>query len=217
MSQVSVFRPLLGLQWKASKWAVVILLPLLIGLPIVVMSFGRRFSRDAFSSPAFDMVRAVELWSPVFPILAALTGAAFALAAWAWDHNTNHIYALSLPIERWRYALLKMAAGAVTLALPVLALFIGALIATATTTLPDGLRAYPVSFAFRFLFAALIVYAIMFALAAGTMRTTLRVALALVVLVTLGGIFALDDIVRILATWPGPFAVFGGNWMMIDV
>ena len=217
MSQVSVFRPLLGLQWKASRWAVIFLLPLLVGLPIVVLNFGKRFSRDAFSSPAFDMVRAVEIWSPVFPILAALTGAAFALTAWAWDHSTNHIYALTLPVERWRYALLKMAAGAVTLALPVLALFIGAVIATSTTTLPEGLRAYPVSFAFRFLFAALIIYAIMFALAAGTMRTTLRVALALVVVVTLGGIFAFDVIVRILATWPGPFAVFGGNWRLIDV
>ena len=217
MNQVSVFRPLLGLQWKASRWAVIVLLPLLIGLPIVVMNFGKRFSRDDFSNPAFDMVRAVEVWSPVFPILAALTGAAFALAAWAWDHSTHHIYALALPIERWRYALLKMAAGAVTLALPVLALFAGALIATSTTTLPDGLQAYPVSFAFRFLFAALIVYAIMFALAAGTMRTTLRVALTLTVLLTLGGIFAFDLIVRILATWPGPFAVFGGNWMLIDV
>jgi hypothetical protein len=217
MSQVSVFRPLLGLQWKASMWAVIVLLPLLAGLPIVVLNFGKRFSSDHFSNPAVDMVRAVELWSPVFPILAALTGAAFALAAWAWDHNTNHVYALTLPIERWRYALLKMTAGMLTLALPVLALFIGAVIATATTPLPNGLQAYPVSFAFRFLFAALIVYAIMFALAAGTMRTTLRVALVLVVLITLGGLFAFDVIVRILATWPGPFAVFGGNWMLIDV
>ena len=217
MNQVSMFRPLLGLQWKASRWAVIVFVPLLIGLPIVVMNFGKRFSRDEFSNPAFDMVRAIEIWSPVFPILAALTGAAFALAAWAWDHNTNHIYALALPIERWRYALLKMAAGAVTLALPVLALFVGAVIATATTTLPEGLRAYPVSLSFRFLFAALIVYAIMFALAAGTMRTTLRVALVLTVLVPLVGVFAFDQIVQILATWPGPFAVFGGNWMLIDV
>jgi hypothetical protein len=217
MSSVSVFRPLLGLQWKASKWAVIVLLPLLVGLPVVVMNFGKRFAQDDFSNPALDMVRAVEIWSPVFPILAALTGAVFALAAWAWDHGNNHVYALALPIERWRYALLKMTAGAVTLALPVLALLAGAVIATATTVLPDGLRAYPVSFSFRFLFAALIVYAIMFALAAGTMRTTLRVALVLTVLVTLGGIFAFDFIVRILATWPGPFAVFGGNWMLIDV
>jgi hypothetical protein len=74
-----------------------------------------------------------------------------------------------------------------------------------------------VSFAFRFLFAALIVYAIVFALAAGTVRTTFRVALVILVLLTLAGIFASDVIVRMLATWPGPFAVFGGNWMLIDV
>lgn len=217
MNQVSVFRPLLGLQWKASRWAVLILLPLLVGLPIIVMNFAKRLSSGDFSSGAFDMVRAVEIWAPLFPILAALTGSAFALAAWAWDHNTHHVYALTLPIERWRYALLKMAAGAVTLALPVLALFAGVVIATMTTSLPSGLHAYPVSFAFRFLFASLIVYSIVFALAAGTMRTTLRVAVVLVLLVTIGGFFAFDSILRVLATWPGPFAVFDGNWMLIDV
>lgn len=217
MKQVSVFKPLLGLHWKASRWAVLILLPLLVGLPIIVMNFARRISSDAFSSSAFDMVRAVEIWAPLFPILAALTGSAFALSAWAWDHNTHHVYAVALPIERWRYALLKMAAGAVTLVLTVLALFAGAVIATATTDLPSGLNAYPVSFAFRFLFASLIVYSIVFALAAGTVRTTLRVTVVLVLGVTIGGFFALDVILRVLATWPGPFVVFGGNWMLIDV
>jgi hypothetical protein len=217
MNRVRVFRPLLDLQWQASKWAVMILFPLLVGLPLVVMNFGNRLSRGDFSNPAVDMLRAVEYWSVAFPILAAVTGAVFGLAAWAWDHRTNHVYALALPIERWRYALLKMAAGAVTLALPVLALLAGAVIATATTPLPDGIQAYPVSFAFRFLFAALIVYAIVFALAAGTVRTTFRVALVILVLLTLAGIFASDVIVRMLATWPGPFAVFGGNWMLIDV
>lgn len=227
----AAFNPLLWSQWKVSRWAVLVLLPLCLGLPIVVVRFARQMAGGPFSQPALDMINAVELWVPIFPLLAAVTGCTLALCAWLWDHNTNHVYALSLPIERWRYALMKFLAGAAVLLLPAAAIWLGAIFGVSTTTLPEGLHSYPISFGFRFLLASLICYAITFAFAAGTIRTTVRIITALFVLVVFGTILTdyvgsalgepipspLDVVVMALTSWPGPFNVLGGSWMLIDV
>lgn len=226
-----MFRPILFTQWKVSRWAVLLLMPLCVGLPILIVRLAARMSQSVYADRALDMLRITSATSVVFPVLAALTGIAFALIAWDWDHRTNHVYALSLPIERWRYALLKMGAGLSGLALPILGIFVGALIATYSTSLPPGLHRYPLSFGLRFLFAAVICYAIMFALAAGTIRTTMRIVLGLVVLIVVAP-FVVSFINTTFGTsipgpfellreafvsWPGPFNVFGGSWMLIDV
>lgn len=231
MTNASVFRPLLWSQWKVSKWAVLVLLPLCLGLPIIVMRFARQVAISEYASPAVDMISAVELWLPVFPILAAITGCTLALTAWLWDHNTNHVYALSLPLARWRYALNKFASGGVLLLIPAIAIWTGAIFAVSTTTLPEGLRGYPVAFGFRFLLASLICYAVTFAFAAGTVRTTLRILFAFFVIVVFGTLTTeyigramhmwipspFSVIVSALTSWPGPFNVLGGSWMLIDV
>ena len=231
MSNVTVFEPLFRLQWKSTKWPLLILLPLCFGLPILAVQFAIRIASGAFSDPAHDIINVLDLWSPVFPVLAAITGATFALAAWVWDHNTNHVYALSLPVERWRYALAKMASGAVLLVALSVAVLIGSLLATITVEIPETLRTYPFSFGFRFLVGALIVYSIMFAFAAGTIRTTVRILIATSVIIIFGSlaVSALNDafntefpsifevLVSALSEWPGPFHVFGGSWMLIDV
>src|SRR5260370_29605065 len=97
-----------------------------------------------------------------------------AIAAWAADHRGRHIHALTLPIERWRYVLLRFGAGFVLLAAPIAAVLIGASLAVLTATLPPGLQAYPVALAVRFPFAVFVAYAVFFAVWAGRGRPSGR-------------------------------------------
>jgi hypothetical protein len=135
------------------------------------------------------------------------------------------VYALSLPVPRWHYALQRFGAGVLLLAAPALALWLGALLASATATIPPGLQAYPGALAVRFTLALGVAYAVFFAITAGTTRT------AGYVLAILGGIVVVQVLaiaagfeVRLipfvgdrLLLWPGPLEIFSGRWMLIDV
>ena len=54
-------------------------------------------------------------------------------------------------------------------------MWIGSHVAAASLSLPAGLNAYPNQLTVRFFFAILVMYGITFALAAGTVKTTLWV------------------------------------------
>jgi hypothetical protein len=222
----------LRVQWLATRWLLAPLVVLCIGVPQVVVRTATGYSGGLRSeaTPPVLLASLREL-STIFPLLAAITGAAIALAAWNWDHRTNHVYALALPIPRGHYALLKLCAGALILLVPTLAILIGASLATSLVTVPDGLRAYPIAFTARFLLAGLLVYATMFALAAGTIRTTLIVTIGpvlILILLSISDPFLIEHFGLSLLTplgeawytmleWPGPFEVFGGSWLLIDV
>jgi hypothetical protein len=226
-----MFRQIMFLNWKVSKFAVAILLPLCLGLPIALLRLSSDYAAAGSPTAALDMLRATQSWARVFPLLAGAAGCTIALCVWAWDHRTNHVYALSLPIDRWRYALLKLTSGISILAVLFVAVLVGALLAITLVDLPTGIRGYPFAFGVRFFFAALLTYAITFAFAAGTMKTTIRVFVLLFAVFIGGGLitdFVGDAIGRTvtspiallheaLVTWPGPFNVFGGSWMLIDV
>lgn len=222
----------LRVQWLATRWLLVPLVLLCIGVPQLVVRTATGYSGGlrAEATPPV-LLSALRDLSTIFPILAAITGAAVALAAWNWDHRTKHVYALALPIRRGQYALLKLWAGALILLVPTLAVLIGASLATSMVTIPDGLRAYPLAFTARFLLAGLLVYATMFAMAAGTIRTTLIVTVGPVLILVLLSIFdpfllqhfgvslltPLGEAWYTMLEWPGPFEVFGGSWLLIDV
>lgn len=148
-----------------------------------------------------------------------------AISAWAPDHRGRHVHALSLPIARWRYALLKYLAGLVLLGLPVVGLLAGAGLASLVITLPPGLHTYPLALTLRFALAMAVAYSIFFAVSGATART------AGVILATLAAFFAVQmlasavgiplDLTLLVATtiiqWPGPLALFTGQWMLINV
>ena len=147
------------------------------------------------------------------------------MAAWAPDHRGRHVHALSLPIPRWRYALYRFGAGITLLCVPLLALLAGALLASASTTPPAGIHAYPIALTIRFALALLIAFAVIFAVSGGTARTAgiiLGVIAAVIVVQVLATVASVDlDMLNRLQTifvgWAGPFAVFNGRWMLLDV
>jgi hypothetical protein len=228
-----MFAQLLALHWKAARWFMLPLVLLCFGLPQLavrtaesVMEAGNEFAGSA------EMLSILQGWLPLFPLLALLSGVFAGLTAWTWDHGTRHVYALSLPVSRREYALLKLSAGAVVLLLPTLAILAGLLMVALLADIPEGLRIYAFSFTTRFLLASMLSYALLFALAAGTMRTTIYLGSAFVIVLVFGSIFTsvLEDMImqrgllspvamlhHALVNWAGPFSVFGGSWMFIDV
>jgi hypothetical protein len=215
-----MYHPMLFIHWKQARLP---LLPFVVGafgLPLLsIQGLGSVVDPGSFS---YAMSAVTFLALPLYPILAFLIGAGLALTAWNWDHQLNHVYALSLPLARWEYAMLKMGAGIALALVPTFALWTGAHVASLSVTLPEGLHAYPNQLTLRFFFAVLLSYALVFALAAGTVKTSLWVVSA-AVLTLVVGVSALESMgladVVLQRLWMagGPFEVFTGNWTLIDV
>ena len=228
-----MYQPMLFLHWKQIRMVLALLVVASFGLPLLaVEGLGTPPGMDTGSLEAYRLVLASQTWAVFFPVLAAAIGIILGLSAWNWDHQLNHIYPLSLPLTRWEYTMLKMGAGVTLALLPVVGMWIGAHLATAFLTLPAGLNAYPNELTIRFLFAIVFFYGLMFAMAAGTIKTTIWVMgtfVGLVLFALLGNdllanyydFFVRVNVVDLFFEWmveaPGPFQVITGSWSLIDV
>jgi hypothetical protein len=226
-------RQMLFVHWKAVRWGLLPLLLAAFALPLLsVQGLGGGGSAPDADLFGYRLMEMGAVWRPVFPLLAAAVGTVLALSAWVWDHHTGHVYALSLPVARWRYASLKFGTGAAFMLLPVGAFAAGAALATASVELPAGLVAYPGTLTLRFLAATLTVYGLFFAMASGTIRTV-AIVLAVGIGTLVFGNQALGfvaqfvpgmdaeavttAVLRSITAWPSPFRIFTGNWMLFDV
>ncbi len=220
---MAMFKAVLYSQWKWTR--LIIVLGTLAGFALPLLSLQGAARADRGALQAQDLLRAVQSWGTLYPLLAAALGLLVAIATWAPDHRGRHVHALTLPLPRWRYALLRFAAGLTLLAVPIAAVSVGALLAALTATIPSGLQAYPLALSLRFALAVLVAYAVFFAISAGTARTAgiiLGVIAALVVVQVVASIANLQlDLVGtsqvVLLHGLGPLAVFTGRWMLVDV
>lgn len=218
-----MFRVLLYHQWKSVRLPLFALVAVAFAVPLVAVT-AITWS-DPFASTADNALYLGASMANVYPLLAAAAGLLMATTAWSADHRGDHVYAMALPISRSRYAAMRFGVGVVLLAVPIAALTVGALTAAALVPIPEGLTAYPVALGVRFGLAALVAYAMFFAVSAGTPKTAGYVILALVtvpllqlLLSALGtDINILRPISFFLFDTPGPFDIFGGRWMLIDV
>lgn len=214
-----MFRAIAATQWKSTRTTALLAAVAAFSLPIAALQAARGVEN------AQMFINIVQGWSAGYALLAAGAGLLLALAAWGPDHQGRHVYALSLPISRSRYAMLRFGAGALFIGPIALALFFGALTVIATGAIPQGLHAYPFALTLRFLFAALVAYAIFFAIGAATTRT------AAVILGAIGALlFAqfllytldvdfnlLERVGELIFGNPGILSVFSGRWTLIDV
>lgn len=218
-----MFKQILASQWRWAGWWAVGLAFLAFSLPLA--------SVQATSLPIetrFDvgnLLTTMQGWGYLYPVLAVLAALLVALASWSPDHQGRHVYALSLPIPRWHYVLLRFAAGAVLLAPIVAGVWIGGLVASVSITLPAGLHAYPTSVALRFALTLLFFYALIFAIASGTKRTAGYLLAAWFALFVLQGLLTalgssvnlMEETLSALLAWPGPLVILAAGWMLIDV
>jgi hypothetical protein len=228
-----MYKSMLFLHWKQIRHALALAVVGSFALPLMMVNgLGTPPGMDSMSLEAYRIVGAMENRLGFFPLLALGIGVTLALSAWNWDHQLNHVYALSLPMTRWEYTLQKMLAGATLAVLPAAGLWLGAHLAVMSIDLPEGLNAYPNQLAVRFLFATLLAYAGLFSMAAGTTKTTLKICAVVLGFVFLGSMandylavyypyFERVHVVESVFEWmmyaQGPFEVFTGNWSLIDV
>jgi ABC-type transport system involved in multi-copper enzyme maturation permease subunit len=216
-----MLKAILRIQWKASWHLVVALALAALALPIVSVRSG--WSGTPANLPRF--LTELELWGLFYPALAAVAAIVVATSIWISDRRGHHIYALLLPIPRWRYVLLRYLGGLMLLLPIVLALWAGAMVATASLDLPPGLRTFPHALAAKFALSLLLLFGIAFAVAAASSRTLgialrlfgLFIAVHVAVIMLRPGTNLLWSVVSALGASPGPFAPLGGRWMLIDV
>ncbi len=221
---------MLKLHWKASRW---LLLPLVLGaflIPFTTWTGGPM--TNLIGQPGIGYFSHSAQMAAFYPALAALAGMILALTAWNWDHQKAHVYPLSLPISRTRYSVLKFGSGVVLLLLPTIVLGLTALGVSNLVDLPAGLRSYPLELTGRFFLAGTTAYAFWFALASGTIRTTVLLIVGLVLFLFLAdpltefvagvvprleGVNPSRSFLHFMTADWGPLRVFVGNWMLIDV
>lgn len=167
----------------------------------------------------------MQALGPMLAFLALLGAFVLAVYPWTVDAETKHVYPLSLPITWPRYVGMRFVAGALTLVLPAVALYLGGRLAVSMIELPPLLRSYAGALAVRWLLAAIVAYSLSFALQylAGRRATVV----ALLIVLGIVGLFAVlelagahdvgDAIGRFLFEFPGPLGVFSERWVLIDV
>lgn len=227
-----MYQPMIYLHWRQVRVALIPFVVAAFGLPLLLVQGMGGYDPQSAGVAAYQYLVNGQTWLPLFPLLAAATGITLALSSWNWDHQLNHVYALSLPISRWRYATLKMGAGLVLGLVPAASFWVGVHVAAASVSLPEGLHAYPDALAIRFTLAVLVSYAFFFALAAGTVRTTVVLITTFFVLLLVGGSVmdfladrflllqdtnAVELFMETLTGRHGPLEVFSGSWMLFDV
>ncbi len=221
-----MYRQVLIAQWIAARQTLLVFVVLAFAAPLTAVYFGTS-GVGADMGQVRGWLSGAEKVGVLLPILALFIGVFFGIAAWAPDHLGKHVYALSLPLPRWQFVLLRFGAGATLLAAPVAALGLGAALATLAVTLPSGIHAYPMHLTVRFALASLLCFSMFFSIAIATRRAVLSV------LGVIGGVL-LADLVYItftggsgssitaalfegLTTWPGPLAILMGRWALFDV
>jgi hypothetical protein len=217
-----MFRAVLYTQWKWTRAALLVASIALFALPVTSV---RQAGHGDQEWEAAEVLLSLSAWAPLYPITAALLGTLVAFVAWSVDHQGEHVYALSLPVPRWHFVLLRWSAGGVLLLLPVVALWIGLLLATATAQVPTGLSAYPNALTLRYLLATFVSYALLFVVGQGGKRLVgyLLVAVGAVIVVSVFdaimglGLGPANRIGAWLIGPLGPLRVFDARWLPIDV
>lgn len=213
-----MFRAILRTQWKGSRTLVLLTTILAFALPLASLNSARG------TVNATQFISSMQAWAGGYALLAAGLGLLVAMSAWQADHAGRHVYALSLPVSRSRYTVMRMGAGALFMVPPVLAVLLGSLI-VAASDIPNGLHAYPFALAVRFAFAAAVAYAIFFAIASSTPQTAgviLGVIAAVLFTQYLMSVMGakvdiLEPIARFIFVKPGVLSIFTGRWMLVDV
>jgi hypothetical protein len=220
-----MFKVILETQWKWARMP--LLLATVAAFTIPMISVRGLGEGTASGMNALYAMVSMANWAVAYPLLAAAVGLLLALTAWGSDHRQGHYYALSLPIPRWRYSFLRLGAGFMLLAGPVIGIAIGSSLAAAAASIPAGLTAYPLALAIRFGLAATMAYTMLFAVSAGSARTAgFVLAVLLVILIAPVAVFLfappesgqfVHPILDRIYDWRGPLGIFGGRWLLIDV
>lgn len=158
-----------------------------------------------------------------FPLLAGLVGMTVGVSAWQSDQEGGHVYALSLPIPRWHYALVRLAAAFLLLGPALAAFTLSATVVAAAIELPPGLHSYPLPLVVRFCASTIIAFSFFFAIASGDKKSSawgfivlLSVIIMDVAYQTSSGL-GYSPLFNLLLGTNSPASFFLGQWSLVDV
>jgi len=217
-----MLRVVLMSYWRESRIAVLVLAAVAFAAPLLSL---RGAGTVATPWTTWDLLGAATRWSASYPVIALSAAMALAAGAWWPDHRVKHVYALTLPVPRSRYLLLRYVAGLSLLLGIGGALLIGSILATRRVPLPPLLHAYPFGLVARFCLAGLSAYTILFALSGLTPRMArllVAVCCGLVIVSVAAELLSLEwnPIAAVVDALLGPYsplAIFRARWMLIDV
>ena len=195
-------------------------------LALVFPTLARYLLRSTGTvDPLAQILDGYNALGPLLGFLALLGPFVLAALPWTIDNETRHVYPLALPVEWSWWVGTRFVIGAITLLVPAIALYIGAVATVSVIELPPLLRAYPGALALRFLLASLLSYSASFALQYLAGRRATHVAVSILVgmlgLGLVAMLFGQSDLVERAGewafVWPGPLALFVDPWTLIDV
>lgn len=219
-----MFQQILFTQLKWTRTLILSMAVFTFAVPMLAWNIGSDGYGSATLAPIAVMNGFATL-SMLLVVSAWVLGFLLAALPWGADSQSRHVYALSLPISWQRYVTMRFSAGALTLLVPSLALWLGCLLVLAMIDVPESLRAYPGSLALRFLFGTLIAYSLSFLLQYVAGRRA-AVTLLVLLIAVFGGFMLLaltgnnhiaERIVNWFIEWPGPLSIFANEWRLIDV
>ena len=195
-------------------------------LALVFPTLARYLLRSTGTvDPLAQILDGYNALGPLLGFLALLGPFVLAALPWTIDNETRHVYPLALPVEWSWWVGTRFVIGAITLLVPTIALYIGAVATVSVIELPQLLRAYHGALALRFLLASLLSYSASFALQYLAGRRATHVAVSILVgimgLGLVAMLFGQSDLVERagewIFVWPGPLALFVDPWTLIDV
>jgi hypothetical protein len=209
-------------QWAWTRTSVTGFAALAFVFPAIAWRLASAAARGPDALQVMDGFAAL---GPMLGFLALFGPFILASLPWGIDHETKHVYPLSLPISWQRWVGMRFAVGAITLLIPALALYAGAKLTLGMIEMPPLLRGYAGALALRFLLASLVAYGLTFALQYLAGRRAALVALIIllsaaglvIALALLGMSDVAEAIGRAVFQWPGPLAIFVEPWTLIDV
>ena len=220
-----MFRAILYTQWK---WArPVLLLAMLVAgyIPVDALRAAPYKSVDTYHIPSLYLGSTSA--SVYYQLLALGVAVVVAISTWQADGQRRHVYALSLPVPRWRFVLLRFGAGAALLGTVAVAVGLFGALAAALAPLPPMLHAYPIGLAVRFWLGALVPFALIFALLSSDPRRVRLLVAAVVTVIVVDLLLAslgttekpliLGWVLDGLYSGRGPLAAFLSKWMLVDV
>ena len=217
-----MFRQLLYVQWKWARLELMLYSLAAFLIPTLIIRLGVSTLR-VYSVE--NVLGVSEVAGAFYVLLAIVCATGLAVRPWLADASLRHVYALSLPVPWPSFVRSRFLAGAALLVFPVLATWIGGVVATAAVSMPPTLHSYPGGVALRFGMSALVAYGAVFVLQYSAGHRAARIAVAAVVLLltaelsgrALGYGSVSVGLWHVLTTTPGPFETLTARWMLIDV
>lgn len=220
-----MFRAVFSTQLKWTRPAILLAVLIAGYIPVETLRSNPWKTTGTYHIPTLYL--SITSASAEYQLLALAVAVIVAISSWQADSQKQHVYAMSLPIPRGQFVLLRFGAGAALLGIVAAAVGLFGGIATSIAPLPPMMHAYPVGLALRFWLGALIPFALIFALLASNPKRVRLVVIGLVTVVAvdllLAGFGATERPVvggwlldRIYANG-GPLSAFLNKWMLVDV